>query len=733
MWVILHGEQHYQPYVPNRKSVFWKELDPSQFSKRTPSVLLKLKSKDTSLPNGRWLYWPTFVFTPSSSFSSYSYRLLRMAHSSSVQPKDTGKSSQSAMIYVIDTPPPDYDSIETKDGEKRAPTLGAPVDQIIYHGPDVDNLLGSSRSAIDRVLEGVDVHFISSSRSFLNMTGDVPGEFSSSGSEDGGEEGKEKDYKEQEKGIKAKREKLKGVIKGETEDVVDANEVEAVEGNLDGFSEVPSTSVSYMNAEGENFTSLDPEHFSISVSTPLKTSGTFTSPDERLLFRESNLTQAMLELHREAAIVTSAEAPVNTGVADEEGPTEEKQPNIHPWPLYQVDSIAGFMPPEARATTAMTYTDMHSAEICKPKIDVIKLLWRLLLPPEAKDPSTVPVSPIDLDFRGLLRGHDPPSERFYRHTKRRRAISTRTVSSTGVETHHLWRDDLSFLSIDNVLEDPISPLENHSVPPNAGLSPLKVYSPLDGQVDGPRDRGLELLFYPDTASPEPPAEGLYCNECQNGKGKCFCYYELRVEKCSICTKGREFCECWPTERLRDSYIRRPLDPTGAREGRRARSGTYVGEVGLAGLGLRIGGVALRGGVDDSWRPKAKGKERGRQRQRESERLMTPLVAPSVETFASSPKVFGSPPKVSSPLKFEFGDEDDALDGDLADVKPSPPTAASGGVFLRERSVHKVEERDSRDTLASDSRRVSPPIEHMQEAWMCVCGRCGGMVVCSLAL
>ncbi|KAF8451239.1 hypothetical protein BGX38DRAFT_1183647 [Terfezia claveryi] len=678
------------------------------------------------------LYWPTFVFTTSSSLSSYSYRLPRMAHSSSVQPEVTGKSSQSPMISVIDTPPPYYDSIEMKDGEKspgpvplkralkRAPPLEAPVDQITYHGPDLDNLLASSSSATDRVLEGVDVHFISSSRSFLNMTRDVSGEFSSSGSEDGGEDEKEKEGKEQEKGMKAKRENLKGGINGETEDVGNANEEEAVEGNLDGFSEVPSTSVSYMvtphpsfvgpihtisfsvsgpESPRENSTPLDPKHFSISVSTPLKTSGTFTLPDERLLSRKSNLTQAILELHREAAIV-----------ADEEGATEEKQPNIHWRPLYQVDSIAGFTPPEARATTAMTYSEVHSAEICNPEIDVAKLLWRLLLPPEAKDPSTAPVSPIDPDFRGLLRGHDPPSEPFYCHIKRRRAFSTRTVSSTGVEAHHLWRDDLSFLSID-VQEDPISRLENHSVPPNTGLSLPKVYSPLDGQVDGPRDQGLELLFYPDTASPEPPAEGLYCNECQNGKGKCFCYYELRVEKCSICTKGREFCECWPTERLRDSYTRRPLDPTGAREGRRARSGTYVGEVSLAGLGLRIGGVALRGGVDDSWRLKSKGKERGRQRQRESERPMTPLVAPLVETFGSPPKEFGSPPKVST----------------------SPPPAASGGVFMRERSVHKVEERGSRDTLASGRRRVSPAIRHMQDAWMCVCGRCGGMVVCSAAL
>lgn len=485
-------------------------------------------------------------------------------------------------------------------------------------------------------------------------------------------------------------------------------------------------------------------------STPLKTCGIFTSPGEILPSRKSNLTRAILELHREAAMaapeeapvntsdadeegsLTSAERPVKTGDADDEGSPKEQPPNIHPRPLYQVDSIAGFMPPEARATTAITYTDVHSAEICKPKMDVVKLMWKLLLPPEAKDPSTAPVAPIDPDFRGLLRRPDPPAERLYGLRKRKRAISTYTVSSTGVETHHLWRDDLSFLSIDNIHEDLISGLENHSAPPNFSLSPPKTYSPLDGQIDGPRDQGLELLFYPDTAAPEPPAEALYCDECQNGKGKCFCYYEFRVDKCSICTKGREFCECWPNERLRDSYIRRPSDPTEAREGRRARSGTYVGEVGLAGLGLRIGGVALRGGVDDSWRLKAKGNERGRQRQRESDTLMTPFIAP-LETFGSPPKVFGSPPKVSSPLKFEFGSEDDAPI--VADGGPElpPPAAASGGVFMKKQSVHKVDERGLRGTWASGRRLVSPEIRRMQDAWMCVCGRCGGTVVCSLTL
>lgn len=478
------------------------------------------------------------------------------------------------------------------------------------------------------------------------------------------------------------------------------------------------------------------------VSTPLKTSDTFTSPDERLLSRKSNLTQAILELHREAAMMVSTEAPVNTNDTGDEDSSEERPPNIHLRPLHQVDIIVGFMPPEARATTATTYTDVHSAEIYKPKIDVAKFMWKLLLPPEAKDPSIVPVAPIDPDFRGLLRRPDPPAKQFHSLHKKKQAIATRTVSSIGVETHHLWRDDLSFFSIDNVHEDPISRLENHSAPPNLSL---KVYSPLDGQVDSPEDHGLELLFHPDTAAPEPPTE-LYCNECQNGKGKCFCYYEVRVEKCSTCTKGREFCECWPNEGLRDSYIRRPSDPTGAREGRRVRSGTYAGEMGLAGLGLRIGGVALRGGMDDSWRLKGNEKQRGRQRQRKSETNMMPLVTPLVvETFGSPPKAFGSPPKVSSPLKFEFGesltrDEDDALivtevDGEPADVEPSAPEAANGGVLMRKRSIHKIEERSSRDTWASGSYRrlVSADIRRMQDAWKCVCGRCGGTAVCSLTL
>ncbi|KAF8427932.1 hypothetical protein EV426DRAFT_683358 [Tirmania nivea] len=672
-----------------------------------------------------------------------------MSHPSSLQLEDTRKYSISPMINVIDILPLDYDSIEMEDGEKvpvplkKALPLEAPVERVTYHSLDVDNLLAPSRSATERAMEGVAVHSILSSKSTLSMSGSASKEFPSPGSEDGEEVEEKKDKEQEKKGKRAQRRKMKRGTKGETEDEVDTNVMKTVGDNLDGFSDVTS-SVSYMvmphpsfNAEREVFTPLDPEHFSIAVSIPLKTGGTFTSPDERPPSRKSNLTQAILELHREAAMVTSEEALVNTKDADKEDAPKKKPPNIQPRPLYQAENIAGLIPSETRATTAMTYTDVHLAEICKSKIDVVNLMRKLLLQPEAKDPSMVPVAPMDPDIRGLLRHPDPPTEQFSGLRKRKGAISTRTVSSAGVETHHLWRDDLSFFSID-VHEDPI----NHSATPSVSLSPPKIYSPLDGQVDGPRDQSLELLFYPDTAASEPPAEELYCNECQNSKGKCFCYYELRVEKCSICTKGREFCECWPSERLRNSYIRRPLDPTGAREGRRARSGTYVGEVGLAGLGLRIGGVALRGGVDNSWRLKAKNTERGRQRQRESETLMTPLVAPLVETFGSPPKVFGSPPKVSSPLKFEFRDsltedEDDApietgVDGISAEVESSSPAAVSGGVFMRKRSIHKVEERGLRDKWASGRRIVSPDVR-LQDAWMCVCGRCGGTAVCSLTL
>jgi len=451
------------------------------------------------------------------------------------------------------------------------------------------------------------------------------------------------------------------------------------------------------------------------VSSPLEIYGTFTSPNEVLHSRKSNLTQAILEIQRDVTMAASAEAFINRGDADREGSREEKQPSTSPRLLYQVNGVAGFTPTKATVTTAITYTDVHSAEICKPKVDVVNLMWKLLLPPEAKDPSMAPVA-MDPDFRGLLRRPDPPPERFRGLRKRKRAIATRTVSSTGLETQHLWRDDLSFFSIDNV-RDPISCPESYSAPPNVSLSRLKTYS-LDGQMDNSQDQGLELLFYPGKAAPEPPAKGLYCYECQNGKGRCFCYYELRVEKCCICTKVREFCKCSPNERLRGSYNHRPSDATGAREGRRARSGTYVGEVG-ASLGLRIGGVALRGGVGDSWELKVYEKERGRQRQRESEVLMIPLAAPSVVgTFGSPPKVFGSPPKVSSPLKFGeslAGDDEERIatevDDDPADIELLPLAAASSGVFM--------------------GRRLVPPdMRRMQNAWMCVCGRCGSTIVCS---
>jgi len=200
-----------------------------------------------------------------------------MSHPFSIQLDDTGISSKSPMINIIDTPPPDYNSIDMKDGEKGpspvplkrpltgAPPLEAPVDQVTYHGLDVDNLLAPSRLATEGALGGVDVHSISSPRSSLSMTGGVSGEFSNSGSEDGGKEEEEKEVKEQEReGKRVKRRKLKGT-KGETEGAVDANVVGAVEGNLDSFSDIPSTSVSYMVTPHPSF--VGPIHtISFSVS-----------------------------------------------------------------------------------------------------------------------------------------------------------------------------------------------------------------------------------------------------------------------------------------------------------------------------------------------------------------------------------------------------------------------------------------------------------------------------------
>ena len=200
-----------------------------------------------------------------------------MSHPSSIQLEDTEKLSKSSITDDIDTPPPDYDAIYLKDGEKspspvplkrplkRAPPLEAPVDQVTYHGLDVNNLLASSRLATEKALEEVDVHSISSSRSSLSMTGGVSREFSNSGSEDGEEEEEEKEGKEQEeKGKRAKRRKLKKTIKGEMEDAVDANVVGTVEGNLDGFSDA---SVSYMVTPHPSF--VGPIHtISFSVSDP---------------------------------------------------------------------------------------------------------------------------------------------------------------------------------------------------------------------------------------------------------------------------------------------------------------------------------------------------------------------------------------------------------------------------------------------------------------------------------
>ena len=197
-----------------------------------------------------------------------------MPHPSSIQLGDTGKSSKSPMSNTIDALPPDYDSTEMEDGEKcpvplkralplqtsvhltKAVTLETPVDQVTYHGLDVDNLLALSRSKTEEAMRS-----ISSSRSSLSIIGGVSGEFSNPESE-GGEE--EEDGNGQEKGKRVKRRKLKNGIKDEMEDAINTNVIGTVEGNLDGLSDVPS-SVSYMDTPHPSF--AGPVH-SISFSVP---------------------------------------------------------------------------------------------------------------------------------------------------------------------------------------------------------------------------------------------------------------------------------------------------------------------------------------------------------------------------------------------------------------------------------------------------------------------------------
>lgn len=669
-------------------------------------------------------------------------------------PGDTKTSSNLPKIAdfkaVVRTPSPtesnavDDQHGDVKRGIKRALPLTATVDQAVFLEMDEDYLLTPPRADMDKGLDDVNVLSIPSSRASLIMS-HLPSQRESEATSnfDSGDEIDDEIEEEGKMGKKVKR-RLKNIIEKElankSEGNPDLKKECALGGNLDGSAsevEVPSMPGSYTLTPHSSF--IGPIHtISLSISSPeashdlsptqhigsnpsllfgfenssiplasgVAAYGTFPLPIEGRPLPKSNLTQAILDLQR-AAAMTPRIANSRGDIIGHRGKMMTER-RIMPKILVIEDGKSGFLPTEATVTTAVGCPGVRS-EMSNPKLEAVKLMYRLLWPKEDDHEMYVyttasegPATPIDPDPSLLLRCYEAPSLEgceFIDFRKRRGCIRPRTISH---ELHRPCRDDVnhSILRVRNLKHKLLFIRSgNLSVPPHIDVCPPRLCTTLDGQLDGPADGDLGLLFDPEVVAAGPPLEGFYCDECWNGQGKCFCYYDLRAEECKSCGKGEEFCGCWPSKRLRTGIIQKLSDPISAREGRITRPRTHFNV--RERLGLRIGGVELRGGMDDGMMLLPREKERGRQRQRETDKTArSPLL-----------EKFGSPPKFPSPLRFSVSADSNGDEGYAArDVD------------------HSEKERPSKTVT---TLLVPSELRGMQDAWRCVCGKCGGAVVCGL--
>lgn len=557
--------------------------------------------------------------------------------------KDTNPTKFCIKPIILRTPPPEYDprNSDVEPGKvgghaaaapgtnllKRALALGVTRSKVTYHGLDLGNLLAPVPPGEKGPAERDHTSLIPLPRSSIPV---VP---------------------------TAERKTRPTSVDGEVETIAAAEwqktdkEGEACKGSLTGTldgptSEVPSLSASCTVTPHPSF--VGPLHtVSVTISTlepssepspvnpvtgspaPFTTAstsyGTFVP---HIQAKKSNLTQAILELQqREWEAACLARTSATTSVIAEEENVRHMKTRPLPKPLLRGDGTAEFPPTESKPTTAISYAEIHPVAAALD-ISAVDFLYKAYSATEILHPVGLP-SLADPGLRSQHLYHSrlerPHASGYSSHSslrKRKRApVAIRTVCNTGEEFSHLWRDDLSFVSIDRAEDDWERLLENQSGSIWSELYSPKIYSPLDGSLDGLGERTLDLLLRIEDVASEPPTVGMYCNECRNGKGMCFCYYELRVERCNICGRDKEFCQCWPNERLRDSDTRVPAGP-GGRIGK-SRNTIYVGDLmGISGLGLRIGGVALRGGLDtmgDSASFRNTQGERGRQRERQRER------------------------------------------------------------------------------------------------------------------
>ena len=634
------------------------------------------------------LYWPSPVFVfpsdpthlpPGPNFNNNHSIEVSSTVTTSLQSLILGNTMSNATpgIRVVTSLPPD--SFEKGEKEpkddgvhgdvsapplKRAVSLGVPLERLTYHGLDVNML---TPRAPQGGLEGVVVDDIASTKSSLSRTGStrslVSWDSEVENSEDDEEDEKGKMKKGKWKRLKiledGKRDIDEDEHKGDEE--VDCGESEegekGISGNLDGtrsLADLPSITVSAVvtphpsHLEQENPSLLRP------ITTAVTTYGSFvsSSPESRPSPRKSNLTQAILELQRAGTL-----ASVSRALVDSTGELSSKvkgkgragsQRLLPKAKLREGGTVTGFFPTKARPTTATSYTELHSDVATGGFIpDAWSVLHRFCIDAEC-------CTPKPYDSRGhpsLAREMERQSSipalwdggtvRGYGQGQRKRApVSARMVCSTGQEFRHLWRDDLSFVSVDQVVSDTIDSTQASIAIPPPHLSSSRsraIYSQVDGPALAPGEDELELLlFYPETVASVPPQEGMYCNDCLNGAGKCFCYYELRVEKCNICGRAKESCECWPRERGR--RVKR------LGEGRKRVETGYcgLGWESRTPIGLKISGVALRGGVVDEGRFVIGGKvRRAREGDREREKDRGRKIGEEDRRMAGQGLSFGS--------------------------------------------------------------------------------------------
>lgn len=429
---------------------------------------------------------------------------------------------------------------------ERALTLGVTRDKVTYYGLDVCNLPAPVPPRNGRLLGGSNIYLSSSPRS--RVYGSVMptvGRGSRAATEDGKPEtttaevvNTAKRQKIFKGGQDYEDDKCKGSLTGRL-----VSEVSSLPGSCSVtphpsyFGPLHTASVAISTLDP----SLEPLPVNPVTSSPAPFTTTSTSYGKfipHLQAKKSNLTQAILELHRREweATCIARESPTASVNAKEENIRHIKITRLLPKPLLRGDGTAVFPPTEARPTTAISYAETHPVAAA---LDISAVDYLVGTCSATGIPRSVGLpSLLDPSLRSQHQYHSYPkrphslpsgySSRSSLCRKMRVPMATRTVCNTGEEFSHLWRDDLSFVSIERAEDGWEGIFRDQSDSMCPDLCSPKIYSSLDGSLDGLGDCTLDLLLCRKNVTSEPSTVLMYCNGCRNGKGMCFCYYGLRV-------------------------------------------------------------------------------------------------------------------------------------------------------------------------------------------------------------